>query len=38
VIFAALLTLAASEESTEAVAVHFRTAIKREYTVGQSNH
>ena len=32
VIFAALLTPAASEESTEAVAVHFRTAIKREYT------
>jgi hydrogenase-4 component B len=32
VIFAALLTPAASEESTEAVAVHFRTAIRREYT------
>lgn len=32
VIFAALLHPAASEESTEAVAVHFRTAIKREYT------
>lgn len=32
VIFAALLTPAASEQSTEAVAVHFRTAIKREYT------
>lgn len=32
VIFAALLTPAASEESTEAVATHFRTAIKREYT------
>ncbi len=32
VIFAALLTPAASEESTEAVAGHFRTAIKREYT------
>jgi hydrogenase-4 component B len=32
VIFAALLTPAASEASTEAVAVHFRTAIKREYT------
>jgi hydrogenase-4 component B len=32
VIFAALLTPAASEESTEAVAIHFRTAIRREYT------
>jgi hydrogenase-4 component B len=32
VIFAALLTPAASEESTEAVAVHFRTAIRREYS------
>jgi hydrogenase-4 component B len=32
VIFAALLSPAASEESTEAVAVHFRTAIRREYT------
>ena len=32
VIFAALLHPAASEESTEAVAVHFRTAIRREYT------
>jgi hypothetical protein len=32
VIFAALLTPAAGEESTEAVAVHFRTAIRREYT------
>jgi len=32
IIFAALLRPAASEESTEAVAVHFRTAIKREYT------
>jgi hydrogenase-4 component B len=32
VIFSALLTPAAREESTEAVAVHFRTAIKREYT------
>jgi hydrogenase-4 component B len=32
VIFAALLSPAASEETTEAVAVHFRTAIKREYT------
>ena len=32
VIFAALLTPAASEESTEAVVVHFRTAIRREYT------
>jgi hydrogenase-4 component B len=32
VIFSALLTPAASEESTEAVAVHFRTAIRREYT------
>jgi len=32
VIFAALLHPAASEESTEAVAGHFRTAIKREYT------
>ncbi len=32
VIFAALVTPAASEESTEAVAVHFRTAITREYT------
>ena len=32
VIFAALLTPAASEDSTEAVAVHFRTAIRREYT------
>ena len=31
-VFAALLTPAASEESTEAVAVHFRTAIRREYT------
>ena len=32
VIFAALLTPAASEESTEAVATHFRTAIRREFT------
>jgi hydrogenase-4 component B len=32
VVFGALLTPAASEESTEAVAVHFRTAIRREYT------
>jgi hydrogenase-4 component B len=32
VVFSALLTPAASEESTEAVAVHFRTAIRREYT------
>jgi len=32
VIFAALLTPSASEESTEAVATHFRTAIRREYT------
>jgi hydrogenase-4 component B len=32
VIFAALLHPGASEESTEAVGVHFRTAIKREYT------
>jgi hydrogenase-4 component B len=32
VIFAALLHPAASEESTEAVAVHFRTAIRRDYT------
>jgi hydrogenase-4 component B len=32
VIFAALLHPAASEESTEAVAGHFRTAIKRDYT------
>ncbi len=32
VIFAALVTPAASEESTKAVAVHFRTAIKREYS------
>jgi len=32
VIFGALLKPAESEESTEAVAVHFRTAIKREYT------
>lgn len=32
VIFSALLTPAASEESTEALAVHFRTAIRREYT------
>ncbi len=32
VIFAALLTPAASEDSTEAVALHFRTAIRREYT------
>jgi hydrogenase-4 component B len=32
VIFAALLSPAASEESTEAVATHFRTAIRREYT------
>jgi hydrogenase-4 component B len=32
VIFAALLTPAADEETTEAVAVHFRTAIKREYS------
>ena len=32
VIFDALLRPAASEESTEAVAGHFRTAIKREYT------
>jgi hydrogenase-4 component B len=32
VIFATLLAPAASEESTEAVATHFRTAIRREYT------
>jgi hydrogenase-4 component B len=32
VIFGELLKPAESEESTEAVAVHFRTAIKREYT------
>ena len=32
VIFAALLTPSASEDSTEAVATHFRTAIRREYT------
>jgi hydrogenase-4 component B len=32
VVFATLLSPAASEESTEAVAVHFRTAIRREYT------
>jgi hydrogenase-4 component B len=32
VIFAALLSPSASEENTEAVAVHFRTAIRREYT------
>jgi hydrogenase-4 component B len=32
VIFAALLHPGASEESTEAVAVHFRTAIRRDYT------
>jgi hydrogenase-4 component B len=32
VIFDAVLRPAASEESTEAVASHFRTAIKREYT------
>jgi hydrogenase-4 component B len=32
VIFAALLTPSASEDSTEAVAIHFRTAIRREYT------
>jgi len=32
VIFAALLTPSASEESTKAVATHFRTAIRREYT------
>jgi hydrogenase-4 component B len=32
VIFAALLTPAAKAENTEAVAVHFRTAIRREYT------
>jgi hydrogenase-4 component B len=32
VIFAALVSPAASEESTTAVAVHFRTAINREYT------
>jgi len=32
VIFAALLTPAARADSTEGVAVHFRTAIKREYT------
>jgi hydrogenase-4 component B len=32
VIFAALLSPTASEESTQAVAVHFRTAIRREYT------
>ncbi len=32
VVFDALLRPAASEESTEAVAGHFRTAIKREYT------
>jgi hydrogenase-4 component B len=32
VIFSTLLTPSAAEESTEAVAVHFRTAIKREYT------
>ncbi len=32
VIFAALLTPAVDEETTEAVAVHFRTAITREYT------
>ena len=32
VIFSALLTPAAGEETTEAVAVHFRTAIKREYS------
>ncbi len=32
VIFAALLSPAANDESTEAVATHFRTAIRREYT------
>ncbi len=32
VIFAALLHPSAREENTEAVAVHFRTAIRREYT------
>ncbi|HEY6387411.1 MAG TPA: proton-conducting transporter membrane subunit [Candidatus Acidoferrum sp.] len=32
VVFATLLAPAASEESTEAVATHFRTAIRREYT------
>jgi hydrogenase-4 component B len=32
VIFDAVLRPAASEESTKAVAVHFRTAIRREYT------